>query len=85
MLQAVGGELDFMVLIGGPEEWAAIYCLPHIRLPKTLKQYTFTLKMSSAVLSETLDNSQHSKRLIPESRSYTLSSSRENLRQRMDN
>jgi hypothetical protein len=42
----------------------------------------FTLKMATATFSETLDNFQHSTRLIPESRSCTLNSSREKLRTR---
>jgi hypothetical protein len=33
--------------------------------------YTFTLKMVIAMLAETLGNTQHSTRLIPESRSDT--------------
>jgi hypothetical protein len=32
---------------------------------------TFTLKMATVMFTETVDNSQHSTRLIPESRSYT--------------
>jgi hypothetical protein len=52
--QEIGGELDLMVLIGGEEE----------RAPN---DYTFVLKMATAVFAETLDNSQHSTRLIPES------------------
>jgi hypothetical protein len=34
--------------------------------------YAFTLKMATAMFAETLDNSQHSTRLNPECRSYTL-------------
>jgi hypothetical protein len=56
--QEVGGELHLMVLTGGAEERAAI---------------TFTLKMATTVFAETLNKSQHSTRLNPESRSYTLS------------
>jgi hypothetical protein len=40
------------------------------------------LKMATAMFTETMDNSQHSTRLIPESRSYTLNSNRENLKTR---
>jgi hypothetical protein len=50
----------------------ATYCLPYFRLPKTPNHHTFTLKMATAILAETLDNSQHSMRLNPESRIYTL-------------
>jgi hypothetical protein len=39
--------------------------------------------MANAMFAETLDNSQHSMWLIAESRSYTLNSSRENLRTRI--
>jgi hypothetical protein len=41
-----------------------------------------TLKMASAIFAETLDNSQHSTRLIPDSQSCTMDSSCENLRTR---
>jgi hypothetical protein len=57
--QAVCGELDLMVLIGGAEE------------RDEPNHYTFTLKMVTAMSAETLDNSQHSTRLIPESLSCT--------------
>jgi hypothetical protein len=50
-----------------------------MRLPKTSHPTTFTLKMATAMFAEMLDNSQHSMQLIPESRSYTLNSSREDL------
>jgi hypothetical protein len=80
--QAVGGELDLMVLIGGAEKWAAIQldlsmcsstpistmksnCLPYIRLPKIPSHCIFTLKMTTAVFAEMLDNSQHSTQHIP--------------------
>jgi hypothetical protein len=43
-------------------------------------QNTFTLMMATAMFAETLKNLQHSTRLIPKSRIYTLKSSRENLR-----
>jgi hypothetical protein len=72
--QAVGGELDLMMLIGGVEEQAAIqlevittYFLPYIRLPKMPSHYVLTLKMGTAVFAEILDNSQHSVQLIPKS------------------
>jgi hypothetical protein len=39
--------------------------------------------MATAMFAETLDNFQHSTRLIPESRSCTLNSSRENLKTRI--
>jgi hypothetical protein len=51
----------------------------YISLLKTPNKYTFTLKMATEMFTETLDNSQHSTMFIPESRSYTLNSSRENL------
>jgi hypothetical protein len=54
------------------------YCLPYIRLPKT--SFIFTLKMETVMLAEAMDNSQHSTRLILESRSCTLNSSIENLK-----
>jgi hypothetical protein len=38
---------------------------------KTPIHYIFTLKMATAMFAETLDNFQHSKRLIPDSRSCT--------------
>jgi hypothetical protein len=38
--------------------------------------------MATAMLAETLDNFQHSTRLIPESQNFALNSSRENLRAR---
>jgi hypothetical protein len=41
------------------------------------------LKMATAMFAETLDNSQHSTRLNPESRSYTLIPSRKNLKTRI--
>jgi hypothetical protein len=41
----------------------ATYCLPYIGLPKSPNHYTFTLKMATAMLAETLDNTQHSTRL----------------------
>jgi hypothetical protein len=44
--------------------------------------YAFTMKMATAMFAETLNNIQHSTRLTPESRSYTLNSSRENPRTR---
>jgi hypothetical protein len=55
----------------------ATYFLPYIKLPKTPIHYTFTLKMVTVMFAETLVNFQHSTRLTPESRSYTLNSSRE--------
>jgi hypothetical protein len=42
-----------------------------------------TLKMVTTVFGETLDSLQHSTRLIPESRSFTLNSSRESLNTRI--
>jgi hypothetical protein len=59
------------------------HSLAYIWLPKTPNLYTFTLKMANAMLVETLDNSEHSTRLIPESQSYTLNSSCENQRTRI--
>jgi hypothetical protein len=38
--------------------------------------------MATAMFAEALENFQHSMRLIPESRSCTLNSSRENVRTR---
>jgi hypothetical protein len=61
--------MDLMFLIGGAEERQAA---PYIRLLKTSNHYKFTLKMATAMSSETLDNSQHSTRLIPESRDCTM-------------
>jgi hypothetical protein len=43
----------------------------------------FTLKMATAMSAETLDNCQHSTLLIPENRSSTSNSSRENLKKIM--
>jgi hypothetical protein len=45
----------------------ATHCLPYIRLPKTPNLYTFALKMATVMFAETLDNSEHSTRLILES------------------
>jgi hypothetical protein len=42
-----------------------------------------TLKMATVMLAEALDNYQHSTRLIPESRSYSLNFRRENVRTRI--
>jgi hypothetical protein len=53
------------------------------RAKKTPNRYIFTLKMATAMFTETLNNFQHSTRLNPESRSCTLNSSRENLRIRI--
>jgi hypothetical protein len=36
------------------------------RLPKSLNQYIFTLKMATAKFAETMDNFQHSTGLIPD-------------------
>lgn len=47
------------------------YCLPYVKLPRTPNHYTFTLKMATAVLVETLANSQRSTQLILKSHSYT--------------
>jgi hypothetical protein len=70
--QAAGGELDLMVLIGGAEERAPIHFMAgRCRLPVTPNQYTFTPRMATTMFVETLDNSQHSTRPSPESRSYT--------------
>jgi hypothetical protein len=54
-----------------------------IRLPKMPNHYTFTLKMANEVFVEALDNYKHLTRLTPESRSYILNSSCENLRVRI--
>jgi hypothetical protein len=57
-----------------------IRCLSNEEIPTFV--YKFILKMATAMLAETLDNFQHSTRLIPECRSCTLISSRVNLRTR---
>jgi hypothetical protein len=67
--QAEGRTFDVMELIGGAEELAAI----------------FTLKMATGVFVETLDNSKHSTRLIPESRSFTMNTGSENLNKDLHN
>jgi hypothetical protein len=59
--QAVGSELDLMVLIGGAKEVATL------------------------MFAEKLDNFQHSKWFIPESRSCALNSRHENLKTRIPN
>jgi hypothetical protein len=64
------------------ERKSATYCLPYIRLPKSPNHGIFTLKMATAVFSETLDDTQQSTRLTSESRRYTVNSSHENLRSR---
>jgi hypothetical protein len=43
---------------------------------------TYSLKMATAMFAETLENPQHSTRLIPESRTGTFNPSREILRTR---
>jgi hypothetical protein len=68
--QAVRGEWDVTKQIGGVGERAS--CLLYTRLPKTPNQYTFTLKMATVMFAETLDNLQHSTRLVPENISHTL-------------
>jgi hypothetical protein len=57
----------------------ATYCLPYMKLPKTPNHDIFTLKMATAMFVETLDNSQRSMWLIPENRSCTLNTGRENV------
>jgi hypothetical protein len=54
--------------------------LPCIRFPKAPSLYTYTRKMATEMSAETLRNSRHLMRPFPERRSYTLNSSRENLR-----
>jgi hypothetical protein len=81
--QTVGGDLDLMLLIGGTEERAAIQWEMSMWLrkrgdEKTPKHYMFALKMATTVFTETLDNFQHSTRLIPESRRCTYSCSKSN-------
>jgi uncharacterized protein YbaP (TraB family) len=58
-----------MEVIGGAKGLAAI----------------FTLKMATGVFVETLDNSKHSTRLIPESRSFTMNTGSENLNKDLHN
>jgi hypothetical protein len=43
----------------------------HLLLAKTPKHYTITLKMTTTIFAETLDNFRHSTRLNPESRRFT--------------
>jgi hypothetical protein len=45
--------------------------------------YTPTRQMATAMFAETLVNTKYSTWLSPESRSYTLNSSRENIRTRI--
>jgi hypothetical protein len=68
MGQTVGGELDLMALIRGAEERAAIQWEKNVWLKKLAR------------FAEKLDNFQYSVRPVPESRSYTLNSSREKVR-----
>jgi hypothetical protein len=42
-------------------------------------QYIFPLKMATEMFADTSDSSEYSTQLIPESRTLTLNSSRENL------
>jgi hypothetical protein len=49
-------------------------------LRKTLNDYVFTLKITTAMFAETVDNSQHSTPPIHEGRNCTLNSGREDLR-----
>jgi hypothetical protein len=51
---------------------AATTCLLCIRLRKTPNHYALTMKMAISMFAETLNNSQHSTLLNPESRRYTL-------------
>jgi hypothetical protein len=87
--QAVGDELDLLAMIGGAEERARSsiptrrQLLALYRASKKSNYYILTLKMATEMSAKTLDNFQHSTPLIPESRSYTLNSSRENLRTRI--
>jgi hypothetical protein len=59
-----------MALICGVEERAAVQMEMSLwlRLPKTSNHYVLILKVETAMFAETLDNSQHSTRLIPEGR-----------------
>jgi hypothetical protein len=50
----------------------ATYHLLYTRPPRTPNQYTYTLKMATAMSAETLDKLQHSTWLIPENRSHAL-------------
>jgi hypothetical protein len=52
----------------------------YIRLLKMATLYTITLQMATAMLAETMDNSQHSTWPIPTSKSYIMNSSPNNLR-----
>jgi hypothetical protein len=61
--QAVGGELDLMVLNGWAEKWAASQdSLSYIRLLKTPNHYILTMKMATAVFAKSwiIFNIQHS-------------------------
>jgi hypothetical protein len=59
--RAVEGEWDITDPTGGPEDRAsqlrhstlASYSLSYIRLPKTLNQYIFTVKMAMEITAET--------------------------------
>jgi hypothetical protein len=52
-------------------QWA-LKCLLYVRLPKMSNQYTFTLKMATAMFTEMLENFQHLTWLIPKSHSCTF-------------
>jgi hypothetical protein len=60
-----------------PKRWTT----PNIRHgTHRICQYMFTLRMATAMFTETLGNSWHSTQFIPESRILKLNASRENLR-----
>jgi hypothetical protein len=64
--RVVSGELDLLQLIGGAERpWHKQGC-------RSNHNFVFTVKMATAMLAETLDNSEHSTLLITETRSCTL-------------
>jgi hypothetical protein len=73
--QAVSGDWDVNDLVGRTEERAAIQLVantyhspPMASVYKACleNQYTFILKMATAVFAKTLENLQHSMRLITE-------------------
>jgi hypothetical protein len=87
--QAVGGECSSpiglqpaLLLHQSAPSNPTLHLLPALKKVAKNAQTLHILKMATAMLAETFDNFQHSTRLIPESRSCTLNSSRENRRTR---
>jgi hypothetical protein len=76
----LGGKLIKKVWLPRDAEGRCLKVLGTSWLEKQVKPpETLTLKLAVSVFAETLENLQHSMRLISESRSYMMNCSRENL------